>query len=75
MSKQLTPRKSEGSKLHKLYEFTELKNLLMAEICDLKTNDAPDSESNSKIRKYTSQRSTYKQPELRDTISKRRKQK
>ena len=41
----LTPRKSEGPKL---YEFTELKKLLMAEICDLKTNYAPDSKSNSK---------------------------
>ena len=49
----LTPRKREGSKLYEEIEniktkFAELKNLLMAKICDVKTNYAPDSESNSK---------------------------
>ena len=48
----LTPRKSVGSKLFEEIEnikteFAELKNLLIAEICDVKTNYAPNSESNS----------------------------
>ena len=65
----LTPRKSEGSKLYEEIEnvkteFAELKNLLMAVICDVKTNYTTNSESNSKKRKSTSQRSTYTQLEL-----------
>ena len=48
----LTPRKKERSKLYEetentKTEFAELENLLMAEICDLKTNYAPNSELNS----------------------------
>ena len=49
----LIPRKSKGSKLYEEIEniktqFAALKNLLMAEIYDLKTNYATNSESNSK---------------------------